>query len=64
MPYNPKSKENLGKPFTKAKRKNFCLSQQAIDYLANFENQTAEVERLIEKEISSTPPYDPENLIL
>jgi hypothetical protein len=50
MPYNPKSKENLGKPKTKAKRKNFLLSQKSIDYLADFDNQTAEIERLIAQE--------------
>ena len=48
MPFNPKSLENLGKPTTKAKRKNFALSQNAISYLDRFNNQTAELERLIE----------------
>lgn len=64
MPYNQKSKANLGKPKTKAQRKNFSLSQMSIDYLSQFDNQTGEIERLIAKEIAAIPVYDPADLIL
>jgi hypothetical protein len=64
VPYNPKSKANLGKPKTKVKRKNFALSQGSINYLDQFDNQTAEIERLIAKEIAAAPIYDPADLIL
>lgn len=64
MPFNPKSKANLGKPKTKAKRKNFALSQESIDYLSQFDNQTAEIERLIAKEVDSIPVYNPIDLIV
>lgn len=51
MPFNPKSLENLGKPRTKAGRKNFLLSQKAIDWLANQSNQSAAIEALISQQI-------------
>jgi hypothetical protein len=47
MPYNPQSLVNLGKPKTKAWVKNFRLSQEAIDYLSHFPNQTRIIECLI-----------------
>jgi hypothetical protein len=64
MTYNPKSKLNLGKPKIKAKRKNFALTQESIDYLDRFDNQTAEIERLIAKEMASILIYDPSDLII
>jgi hypothetical protein len=64
MPYNPKSKANLGKPKTKFKRKNFSLNQESVNYLDQFDNQTAEIERLISQEIEKIPVYDPADLII
>lgn len=64
MPYNPKSKANLGKLKTKFKRKNFNLCESACNYLANFANETAEIERLIAEKCESTPVYDPSDLIV
>ena len=51
MPFNPKSLKNLGKPRTKAGRKNFLLSQEAIDWLVNQPNQSAAIEELIKQKI-------------
>lgn len=50
---HPNSLKNLqpGKLRTKAKCVSFKLSQAAIDYLSQFKNMTAEIERLIAKEI-------------
>ena len=51
MAFNPKSLENLGKPKTKAGRKNFSLNQASHDWLASQKNQSQTVENLIKEQI-------------
>lgn len=53
---HPNSLKNLqrGSSKTKAGVKKFCLSQSALDYLAQFQNMTAEIERLIAKAIKES----------
>jgi hypothetical protein len=51
MPYNPKSLANLGKPRTKARRKNFTLTTKSIEWLDQQKNQSNSIDSLIEEQI-------------
>ena len=51
MPVNPKSLENLGKPRTKAGRKNFTLTQQTIDWLTSQPNASQAIDNLVKQQI-------------
>ena len=54
MPYNPKSRQNLGKPVTKAGRKNFSLTQETIGWLSRQDiasNASNAVDTLVERRI-------------
>lgn len=51
MPYNPKSRENLGKPKTKAGRFNFTLSEQSAEWLSRQPNKSAAIDWLIGEQI-------------
>lgn len=51
MPYNPESKKNLGKPRTKAGRRNFTLKQETIDWLS-ARNASDAIDGLVSEQMS------------
>ena len=51
MPFNRKSLDNLGKPKTKAGRKNFTLTEGTIRWLAAQSNASSAIDRLVGKQI-------------